>query len=117
MDPPFKSKRARFSGDSRVSGKAIARVLAQEGALAMLLARDCAALAAAAAERSVATGSTMVGVSAETRQDDQLQHAVADAQGLPGDSIEAQDNVQPNRLVLPARLSWRRSPARRSRPR
>ena len=86
MDLQLKGKRARVTGGSRGIGKAIARVLAQEGAAVVLLAGDSATLAAAAAELSGATGGTVVGVSADTTQDDQVQHAVAEAQRLFGGS-------------------------------
>ena len=86
MDLELKGKRALVTGGSRGIGKAIARVLAQEGADVALLARNAPALASAAAELAAATGRTVVGVSADTTDDMQTRDAVAQAvQRLGGD--------------------------------
>ena len=84
-----------------------ARVLAQEGAAVVLLARDSATLAAAAAELSGSTGGTVVSVSADTTQDDQVQHAVAEAQRLLGGSIDILVNAaaEPAGFAGPPKLA------------
>ena len=107
MDLQLKGKRARVTGGSRGIGKAIARVLAQEGAWVALLARDSVTLAAAAAELSVATGGTVVGVSADTTQDNQVQRAVAEAQVLLGGSIDILVNAaaEPAGFAGPPKLA------------
>ena len=107
MDLQLKGKRALVTGGSRGIGKAIARVLAQEGAAVALLARDSAALAAAAAELSGSTGGTVVDVSADTTQDAQVQRAVAEAQRLLGGSIDILVNAaaEPAGFAGPPKLA------------
>jgi NAD(P)-dependent dehydrogenase (short-subunit alcohol dehydrogenase family) len=62
MDLQLKGKRALVTGGSRGIGKAIARVLAQEGVDVALLARSPETLHAAAAELATQTGRKVVGV-------------------------------------------------------
>ena len=88
MDLELKGKRALVTGGSRGIGKAIARVLAQEGAAVALLARDPRTLAAAAAELSGETGREVVGVSADTTRDEPTRLAVAEAVRRLGGSID-----------------------------
>jgi NAD(P)-dependent dehydrogenase (short-subunit alcohol dehydrogenase family) len=88
MDLELKAKRALITGGSRGIGKAIARVLAQEGADVALLARDATVLAAAAAELTAETGCRVVGVSADTSNDEQVHAAVTEAARLLGGPIE-----------------------------
>jgi NAD(P)-dependent dehydrogenase (short-subunit alcohol dehydrogenase family) len=88
MDLELKGKRALVSGGSRGIGKAIARVLAREGADVALLARDVTALAAAAKELQAESGRTVVGVSADTRSDEAVKNAVAEAARLLGGTID-----------------------------
>ena len=79
MDLQLNGKRALVTGGSRGIGKAIARVLAQEGCDVALLARNEAALSAAAAELAAASGRRVVGVRGDTTSDEQVTAAVADA--------------------------------------
>jgi len=88
MDLELKAKRALITGGSRGIGKAIARALAQEGADVALLARNVQTLTAAAAELGAETGGKVVGVSADTTDDAQVQRAVAEAARLLGGPIE-----------------------------
>ena len=88
MDLELSGKRAIVTGGSRGIGKAIARLLAQEGADVALLARNPQTLAAAAAEIVAETGRTVVGISGDTTSDEQTQRAVADAVRLLGGTID-----------------------------
>ncbi len=88
MDLELKGKRALVTGGSRGIGKAIARVLAQEGADVALLARNVQVLDAAAAELAAETGRKVVGVSADTTRDAQVRIAVAEAARQLGGPIE-----------------------------
>ena len=88
MDLELKGKRALVTGGSRGIGKAIARALAQEGADVALLARNADALAATAAELARESGRTVVGVSADTTNDEQVRAAVASAAQQLGGTID-----------------------------
>lgn len=88
MDLELSGKRALVTGGSRGIGKAIARVLAQEGVDVALLARDQATLAAAAAELAAETGRRVVGVRGDTTQDAVVRQAVAEAVLLLGGTID-----------------------------
>jgi NAD(P)-dependent dehydrogenase (short-subunit alcohol dehydrogenase family) len=107
MDLELKGKRALITGGSRGIGKAIARALAQEGADVALLARNEPALAAAAAELAAETGSKVVGVSADTTRDKQVQMAVAEAARLLGGPIEILVNAaaEPAGFAGPPKLA------------
>lgn len=84
MDLQLAGKRALVTGGSRGIGKAIARVLAHEGASVALLARAASTLAAAAGELSAETGRLVVGVSADTGHDDSVRSAVAEGVNVSG---------------------------------
>ena len=71
MDLQLKGKRALVTGGSKGIGKAVARALAREGVSVALLARGIDALNAAAAELATETGQTVIGVSADTTQDEE----------------------------------------------
>jgi NAD(P)-dependent dehydrogenase (short-subunit alcohol dehydrogenase family) len=88
MDLQLKGKRALVTGGSRGIGKAIARVLAQEGADVALLARNEQALAAAAGELAAASGRKVVGVRGDTTSDEQVKAAVAAAVARLGGAID-----------------------------
>jgi NAD(P)-dependent dehydrogenase (short-subunit alcohol dehydrogenase family) len=88
MDLELKGKRALVTGGSRGIGKAIARVLAEEGADVALLARKPDALAATVAELSTETGCKVVGVQADTTSDEQVRAAVAQAVQQLGGPID-----------------------------
>jgi len=106
MDLELKGKRALVTGGSRGIGKAIARVLAQEGVAVALLARHAQALAATASELAAQTGARVVGVSADTTSDEQVHQAVADAERQLGGPIDILVNAaaEPAGFAGPPRL-------------
>ncbi|CAN5800358.1 SDR family oxidoreductase [soil metagenome] len=107
MDLQLKGKRALVTGGSKGIGKAIARLLAQEGADVALLARDIATLAAASKELGDETGRKVVGVSADTTSDERTAAAVAEAARLLGGSIDILVNAaaQPAGYAAPPKLA------------
>jgi NAD(P)-dependent dehydrogenase (short-subunit alcohol dehydrogenase family) len=88
VDLQLRGKRALVTGGSRGIGKAVARVLAEEGAAVALFARDRARLDAAAAELHQATGGTVVGIVADTTSDAQVKAGVAEAAARLGGAID-----------------------------
>ena len=88
MDLELRHKRALVTGGSRGIGKAIARALALEGAEVAILARDPERLAATALELADETGSRVVAVVADTTDDAQVAHAVAEATRLLGGGLD-----------------------------
>lgn len=88
MDLQLKGKRALVTGGSRGIGKAVARALAREGCDVALLARDAQRLAAAAAEIGAESGRTVIGVAADTRRDDEVRRAVAEAAQHLGGGVD-----------------------------
>jgi NAD(P)-dependent dehydrogenase (short-subunit alcohol dehydrogenase family) len=77
MDLELTGKRALVSGGSRGIGLAIGRALAAEGADVALLARGAEAVERAAADLAGRSGRTVIGVVADTGDDDSVTAAVA----------------------------------------
>jgi len=106
MDLQLSGKRALVTGGSRGIGKAIARVLAQEGCDVALLARTEAALQASAAELAGASGRKVIGVCADTTRDDQVKAAVAQVMQRLGGPIDILVNAaaEPGGYGAPPKL-------------
>jgi NAD(P)-dependent dehydrogenase (short-subunit alcohol dehydrogenase family) len=106
MDLQLNGKRALVTGGSRGIGKAIARVLAQEGASVALLARNAGALEATATELAAQTGALVVAVCADTTQDEQVKRAIADAAHRLGGPIDILVNAaaEPAGHAVPPKL-------------
>ncbi|MDE1950451.1 MAG: SDR family NAD(P)-dependent oxidoreductase, partial [Burkholderiales bacterium] len=88
MDLQLLDKRAIVTGGSRGIGRAVARALALEGVDVALLARGEPALARAAAELAAETGRKVVAVRADTRSDDEVRRAAAEAAAALGGPIQ-----------------------------
>ncbi len=76
MDLRLDGKRALVTGGSRGIGLAIGRALAAEGVRVALLARDGAAVRLAAEEAAADTGGRLIGVVADTGDDEAVRRAV-----------------------------------------
>ncbi len=88
MDLQLHGKRALVTGGSRGIGKAVARVLAEEGVDVAILARDRSRLDATASELAAASGRRIVGVAADTTDDAQVARAFAEAVQALGGGID-----------------------------
>ncbi len=78
MDLELKGKAAIVTGGNRGIGKAIARELAKEGVNVAIIARDKAALAAAAQDIGRETNVKVIHISADTGDDAAVKKAVAE---------------------------------------
>ena len=107
MDLQLTGKRALVTGGSRGIGKAVARVLAHEGADVALLARDASTLAAAAAELAAESRRRVIGVRADTTGDEQVRAAVAEAVRQLGGAIDILVNAaaEPGGYAAPPQLA------------
>jgi NAD(P)-dependent dehydrogenase (short-subunit alcohol dehydrogenase family) len=107
MDLELKGKRALVTGGSRGIGKAIARVLSQEGCDVALIARNVQTLAAAASEIAAESGRNVVGISGDTTSDEATRAAVANAVKQLGGSIDILVNAaaEPAGFAGPPKLA------------
>ncbi|MGH3301335.1 MAG: SDR family NAD(P)-dependent oxidoreductase [Streptosporangiaceae bacterium] len=102
MDLELAGKGALVTGGSRGIGKAIARVLASEGARVAIAARDAARLAAAAAELQAGNGGTVATVQFEAGDDGSVRDMVAAAaEALGGIDILVNNAAQPGGTAPP----------------
>ncbi len=106
MDLQLTGKRALVTGGSRGIGKAIARALMAEGAHVALLARNAQALQEAAADLAGGTGGRVVTVVADTTDDAQVAHAIAQAASQLGGTIDILVNAaaEPAGYAAPPKL-------------
>ncbi|HJP28831.1 MAG TPA: SDR family NAD(P)-dependent oxidoreductase [Dehalococcoidia bacterium] len=84
MDLKLLGKRAIVTGGSRGIGKAIARMLAEEGVIVVIASRGKEALDATAEELTNETGSTVTGVVADTGSDNSVRSLIAAAKSIMG---------------------------------
>jgi len=102
LDLQLAGKRALVTGGSRGIGKAIARVLASEGARVTIAARDATRLAAAAEEIGAAAGTQVPTVQFEAGNDDSVRDMVAStARALGGIDILVNNAAQPGGTAPP----------------
>lgn len=107
MDLRLTGKRAVVTGGSRGIGKAVAAALAAEGVDVALLARDRAALDAAAQAIAAASGRRVVGVVGDTTDDASVQAAFAQAVAALGGPIDILVNAaaEPAGYAAPPKLA------------
>ena len=107
MDLQLQGKRALVTGGSRGIGKAVARVLAQEGCDVALLARNREPLDAAARELAAESRRNVIGVVASTTNDVQIKAALAEAVQRLGGTIDILVNAaaEPAGFAAPPQLA------------
>lgn len=102
MDLQLDGKRALVTGGSRGIGKAIARVLAGEGARVAIAARDPERLRAAAEDIGGAAGTHVATVGFEAGSDDSVRAMIAEAaETLEGMDILVNNAAQPGGTAPP----------------
>jgi NAD(P)-dependent dehydrogenase (short-subunit alcohol dehydrogenase family) len=106
MDLELTGKRALVTGGSRGIGKAVARLLVEEGADVALLARDIPTLQAAAAELAAHGGRRVIGVRGDTTHDESVRLAVEAAVRQLGGPIDILVNAaaEPAGFAAPPKL-------------
>jgi len=106
MDLQLGGKRALVTGGSKGIGKAVARVLAEEGCDVAIAARTEAELSATSAELSSATGRRVVAVVMDTGDDASVRAGVASAVAqLGGVDILVNSAARPMGQGAPPRLA------------
>jgi NAD(P)-dependent dehydrogenase (short-subunit alcohol dehydrogenase family) len=106
MDLELASKRALVTGGSRGIGKAVARVLAQEGGDVAVAARTAEPLREAAAELAAATGGRVVPVVADTGSTESVAAMVSSVrEQLGGIDILVNSAAKPMGQSAPPKLA------------
>ena len=106
MDLQLSGKRAIVTGGSKGIGKAVARVLAEEGCDVVIAARTAGPLEDAAAEIAVATGRRVVPLTVDTGSVDSVQAMVAAAvDALGGVDILVNSAAKPMGQAAPPKLA------------
>jgi NAD(P)-dependent dehydrogenase (short-subunit alcohol dehydrogenase family) len=106
VDLQLASKRAVVTGGSRGIGKAVARVLAEEGCDVAIAARNAQPLAETASELADATGRRVLPVVVDTGSTDSVRTMVAAARdGLGGVDILVNSAAMPMGQAAPPKLA------------
>lgn len=106
MDLQLNGKRAIVTGGSKGIGKAVARVLAEEGCDVVVAARTAGPLEDAAAEIAAATGRRVVPLTVDTGSLDSVQAMVAAAvDALGGVDILVNSAARPMGQAAPPKLA------------
>jgi NAD(P)-dependent dehydrogenase (short-subunit alcohol dehydrogenase family) len=106
VDLKLAGKTAIVTGGSRGIGKAVARELSSEGVRVAIVAREAAALEAAATEIAAETGAQVTAIAADTGSDSSVKTMVASAlQVLGGIDILVNAAGQPGGQAPPPKLA------------